>query len=77
MFIVIKTQEEIEEDGEENGNMKFLSLKARDGSTLQFSDYINYQREGRFSNLKEIGLKSQLVRNDGFEDDSDEERPEF
>lgn len=67
-FIVIKNQEEINEDGIQNGNMKFISLKARDGTTLAFGDYINYHREGQFSNLKEIGLKSELKEdNEGFE----------
>ena len=69
----IKSPEEINEDGVANGNIRFISLKDRDGTTLAPDDYINYQREGQFSIFREIGLKSQLSK--AFE--SDDKHEEF
>lgn len=70
----MKTPEEINEDGINNGNIKFLSLKSRDGSSLGFDDYINYQREGQYSTFREVGLRSTL-KNKAFE--SDDKHEEF
>ena len=67
----VKTPEEQNQDGIHNGNVKLISLKARDGSSLGPGDYINYERLGQYSIFREIGLRSQMNTEAFDEDDGD------
>lgn len=71
-----KSPEEVQEDGPENGNMKFIPLKTRFGSNISGGDYVCFQREGQFSTFREIKLKSQIVSSTDFAQD-DSEPSEF
>ena len=71
-----KSNDEISQDGIQNGNLKFISLKSRDGSGIGSFDHINMLREGQFSNIKEIGLGSQVISSTDFAED-DSEPSEF
>jgi replicative DNA helicase len=74
-----KCKEEMVEDGYENGNRKLILLEGRFGEPLEEGDYLCMNLDGAKSTIKEVGLKSKLIkaeqeRNSGFEiDDSDEE----
>lgn len=72
VMISQKSDEELQEDGPENGNLKLAVLKPRHGSNLLQTDRIFYQREGQFSRFREIGLKSQMRTNEGFEDSKED-----
>jgi len=55
-----KSEEEIAEDGEENGNRKFVITKARHGSSLDYGDYINIRMIGKLARLKELHTRNEL-----------------
>lgn len=57
-----KSDEEIENDGEENGNRKLIPLKVRHGRGLNQGDYISMKFDGNVSRIKEIGTRSELKR---------------
>ncbi len=76
IFMKEKSPEEMQEDGPSNGNLRLISLKARDGSSIAWNDSINYLREGQFSTFKEIGLRSSIVSSTDFAED-DSEPSEF
>ena len=59
----IKTEEEIAEDGIENGNRKIIPLICRHGSGLPYGDYINVELNGSCGSVKEISSKLQLYQN--------------
>lgn len=69
-----KSDEEIAEDGNENGNMKLVPLKVRHGGGLQHGDYINCEMKGWCAKIEELKTKFQLEEdrkvmdgdNDGF-----------
>ncbi len=71
-----KSSEELAEEGLQNGNMKFIICKSRDGSQLNYHDHINLLREGQFSNIKELGLGSTAISSTNFAED-DSEQSEF
>jgi len=55
-----KSEEEIADDGIENGNLKLIPLIARHGEGLQDGDYINLKMEGRFSSIKQGKTRNEL-----------------
>lgn len=69
-----KTPEEIQEDGPENGNRKLIPLVCRHGEGLPEGDYINMQMDGRYSSVKEVSAKNQII---GFEEQDGEELSPF
>jgi replicative DNA helicase len=54
-----KSDEEIAEDGPENGTHKMVVTDARHGSGMMFGDYINVDARLWCGQIKELGLKSQ------------------
>lgn len=52
-----KSEEEIAEDGIENGNRKLLPLICRHGEGLQDGDYINMALNGGLATIKEISTR--------------------
>jgi replicative DNA helicase len=62
-----KTEEEIAQDGRENGNRKLVPEDFRFGPGLDDGDYINFQLDGKFATLKEMKTRNQLgaERNNG------------
>ena len=55
-----KTEEEIAQDGRENGNRKLVPEDFRFGPGLEDGDYINYILEGKYAMLKEMKTRNQL-----------------
>lgn len=77
-FTIFKTKsdEEIAEDGPDNGNRKLVPIVGRHGAGLNDGDYINFRFEGQFGRLTELGLNSQMQphhHNQGFEVDDEME----
>ncbi len=73
-----KDKEEIVEDGYHNGNRKLILLEGRFGEPLEDGDYLCMNLDGAKSTIKEIGVKSKLVKdqktnNSGFEIDDDDD----
>lgn len=58
-----KTEDEIAEDGKENGNRKMVTLKTRHGKGLLPGDYICMNLEGGYANVTELGTKYELKQN--------------
>ena len=55
-----KSEEEIADDGEENGNRKITITKSRHGSALEYGDYINVRMVGKYAKLKELHTRNEL-----------------
>lgn len=55
-----KSDEEIADDGEANGNRKLVLIKARHGTGLEHGDYINLVMNGKFARLKEWYTRNEL-----------------
>lgn len=55
-----KSEEEIADDGELNGNRKITIIKARHGSGLEYGDYINLRMAGKYAKLKELHTRNEL-----------------
>lgn len=75
-----KSDEEIAEDGPENGNRKLLPLVSRHGAGLDDNDYINCNMKGWCAKITEGRTRLEIVNginkeNSGFEDVSDENIP--
>lgn len=69
-----KTEEEIAEDGPENGNRKLIPLACRHGEGLKMGDYINMQFNGHIATIRECGTRNQLYsskRSSEFEEKND------
>jgi len=67
-----KEPEEIAQDGKQNGNRKMKTLVTRFGPGTGHG-YINFDFQGEYSKLIEIGLNSQNVSDEAFElEDNDE-----
>jgi len=64
-----KTEEEINEHGPQSGNLKFITCKTRHGAGLHKGDYIMMQRNGATASIKEIGLRSSLIKEKVHEED--------
>lgn len=72
-----KEKEEMTEDGMEAGNRKLILLEGRFGEPLEQGDYVCMNLNGAKSQIKEIGIKSKIVKqeqhnNSGFEIEADE-----
>ena len=75
-----KSDEEIAEDGPENGNRKLLPLVSRHGSGLDDNDYINCNMKGWCAKITEGRTRLEIVNginkeNSGFEDVSGDNIP--
>jgi hypothetical protein len=66
-----KSDDEIANDGPENGNRKLLPLVCRHGPGLNQSDYVNVLLEGEIARMTELGLRSSLGKNSFDMDDDD------
>ena len=55
-----KSDEEIADDGEANGNRKLVLVKARHGTGLEHGDYINLVMNGKFARLKEWYTRNEI-----------------
>jgi replicative DNA helicase len=71
----LKSEEEIADDGVENGNRKITIVKARHGSGLEYGDYINYGMAGRYAKLKELHTRNEL-KSGAVNETEDESGPE-
>ena len=79
-----KADEEIAQDGVNNGNRKLLPLVSRHGSGLDDNDYINCHMKGWCAQIKEGQTKLELMNNnnikqDGFvlDDSNDDQKIDF
>lgn len=55
-----KSREEIQKDGETNGNKKLIVMMARHGAGLEDGDYINIAMDGSIGTIREINTRSQV-----------------
>ena len=55
-----KSDEELADDGEMNGNRKLVLVKTRHGSGLEHGDYINLRMNGKLARLKELHTRNEL-----------------
>jgi len=55
-----KSDEEIAEDGHNNGNRKLIPIVCRNGAGLDNGDYINMQFDGDFGRIKELKTRNEL-----------------
>lgn len=69
----VKADEEIAQDGPDNGNRKLVPIIARHGQGLEDKDYINVIMQGKFANLKEGKTAKELSEGGNYIDESDEE----
>lgn len=60
IFLKPKSREEIDLDGEENGNKKFVVVMSRYGGGMGDEDYINVAMDGKLSWVREINTRSEL-----------------
>ena len=77
----MKSDEEIADDAEENGNRKLVPVVARHGAGLQDGDYINMNMVGKFGKITEGQTRNELnkrskVKDTGFES-SDQQPTNF
>lgn len=74
-----KTEEEIVNDHEENGNRKLIILKSRHGASMSEGNYVNMLQRGEFAMITELNTKAELAlcgssneggfpTNEGFKD---------
>lgn len=56
----VKSDEEMADDGYENGNRKFVITKARHGSGLDFGNYINVKMHGATAKLTEWFTRDEI-----------------
>lgn len=61
-ILKLKSEEEVAEDGVQNGNCKLVPIIARHGPGMDFNDYINCKKEGWCSRIEELGTKYQLIQ---------------
>ena len=64
-----KTDEEIAEDGPDNGNRKLVPIISRHGGGLDDNDYINCHMKGWCAKITEGKTRQEVVNNTG--DDKD------
>jgi len=75
-----KAEEEIAEDGPENGNRKMVQLVARHGKGLDDGDYINMNFAGHIGTITELNTRNSLRHNNNeaeFHDDFDTDQISF
>ena len=56
----VKSDEEMADDGYENGNRKFVIVKARHGEALEYGNYINVKMNGATANLTEWFTRDEI-----------------
>jgi replicative DNA helicase len=56
----VKSDEEMADDGDENGNRKFVIIKARHGSGLDYGNYINIKMNGAIAKLTEWFTRDEI-----------------
>jgi hypothetical protein len=71
----VKNDEEIADDGDQNGNRKIVFIKTRHGSGLEPGDYINVKMHGSQAKLTEWYTRNELKS--GAVDDNRNEEPPF
>lgn len=64
-----KSEEEIAEDGPDNGNRKLIPIISRHGGGLDDNDYINCHMKGWCAKISEGKTRLELTSNSGFEND--------
>jgi replicative DNA helicase len=67
----VKSDEEMADDGYENGNRKIVIVKARHGSGLEYGNYINVKMNGAIAKLSEGHTRDEIkngVATNAFED---------
>ena len=62
--MMVKTQEEIVQDGENNGNRKLVVKKARFGWEPSLNNYINFNLYGAVSTMKELCYSNEMKQSD-------------
>jgi replicative DNA helicase len=67
-----KTEEEIDQDGAEYGNMKFRSLKQRFGPGLEPWNYITMNKIGHLATIKELGTSKDIILNKAKDQEDDD-----
>lgn len=55
-----KTEDELAEDGRDNGNRKLIPEDFRFGPGLDDGDYINFVLDGKYASIKELKTRNQL-----------------
>jgi len=55
-----KADEEVAEDGVENGNRKLVPVVSRHGAGLSDGDYINVSMQGEFARINELSTRNEL-----------------
>ena len=70
----MKSDEEIADDGAENGNRKLVPVVARHGEGLDDGDYISMKMFGKYGKIDEGVTRNEIhqdirSRNEGFEVD--------
>lgn len=55
-----KTEEEMVEDGDENGNRKLIPLEARHGAGMSEGNYINILQRGEYAMITELRTKADI-----------------
>lgn len=55
-----KSDEEIQEDGPEEGNRKLVVIMARHGPAMEDRNYINMQMDGKFARIREMKTKFEI-----------------
>ena len=73
MGIQIKTPEEIDDDGEQEGNRKLIPLISRHGPGIEDGNYINMFMEGQYCMITEGKTKFEIAVNGGTNDNDDPE----
>ena len=79
-----KSEDEVAEDGPENGNRKLVPLVARHGSGLADGDYINVKMRGEVGKIEEGVTRNELKKSSRTNDtgyvvdeEPDEDKPPF
>lgn len=68
----LKSEEEVAEDGMENGNRKLVPIVARHGGGLDYGDYISMKMFGSIGKIEESRTRNEIhnnarIRQEGFE----------
>jgi hypothetical protein len=56
----MKSDEEVADDGDDNGNRKLVIIKARHGSGLEYGNYINVKMNGAIAKLTEWYTRDEI-----------------
>lgn len=59
-----KTEEEVANDGTNNGNRKLVPIVSRHGAGLDYGDYINVRFAGEIGQLTELRTRNEVLRNE-------------